>query len=70
MLLVHAPEPQRTVVRNAPAAVKATYVNLKANLREWQASCQMFTSGGARAGSDYSPMEIGAVTEQSYHRQG
>ena len=53
-LLMHAPEPYKTVLRSAPATSRGTYVMLRAHLREWMASGRSFA---AAPGGD--AMEVG-----------
>ena len=56
-LLVHSPEPFKTVLRNAPTTAKATHAALRAHLREWQASGLVFAPSGASGLAD--AMEVG-----------
>ena len=58
-LLVHAPEPFRAVLRNAPASARGSYVLLRSHLREWHASGVVFSGTGMSSGSD--PMDVGAI---------
>ena len=64
-LLVHAPEPARTVLRNAPPAAKLSYAALREHLRQWHMSGLTYSGLGTMRGDD--PMEgvtVGAVSGQ------
>ena len=60
-LLAHAPEPYRTVLRNAPAATRDDYVKLRCHARDWHQSGLVFPSSSNNPGGQ-APMEIGAST--------
>eukprot|EP00959_Pyramimonas_sp_CCMP1952_P005059 106482-Pyramimonas_sp.AAC.1 len=45
-LLVHSPEPYKTVLRNAPTAVKVSHMALRTHLRERMAPGQVFAASG------------------------
>lgn len=59
-LLVHSPEPFRGIMRAAPASVRGSHSQLRAYLREGQATGQAFSAAGVAQDA----MEVGAVSGQ------
>ena len=60
--LVHAPEPHKTILRQAPPSAKTSHVALRQHLREWQASGRTFDAMGTANASGIAPMDVSAVS--------
>ena len=60
-LMVHSPEPFRSVLRNAPAAARASYQLLVAHLREYRASGMAFAPTGVPFDDPMQVDQVGAI---------